>query len=984
MIRILLTVLIAIIPSVLFAQKDTLRYGSITGIVKDSAEDYALQTVTITLYRKSDSALLNYQISADDGAFSFSELPLNVPVSVNFSFTGYRPLTKVVTLDPLHNVYDFKNVLLARAQGMMEEVVVKAVVPVTMNGDTLEINPAAFRLDSNAVVEDMLRRVPGVTIWGDGSVTVNGKTVNNVYVDGKPFFGSDPTLATQNLPKNAIEKIQVYQEQDYSKDDVDDNPADSLLTMNIKLRPDKKKGFFGKAGAGIGTNDRYEADASGLAFNKRLRGGIALSSNNINKTANLQEMFQQGTYRNYNPNNKYVANFGNTGVTKVLFLGGNMQYNFSELDNTRFNNQLSANYSFRHTNNTVHSETNSKNSANADTVLIQNTARNAISGSNNNTAGINYNKRDWDKDFSVNLSYTGTDNNTNSSSFTTKSVESGDEISESAVNNISKSNSNIVSLTTSFRNKDDDDRNLKSFGLNYNLSYNDNESERKTLSNLISYDDATQNTYYNRLSNNSATIFNTGLGMNYNALKRLLFGNFNLWDVNMVLGNNINLSRSNSHTRVSDYDSLTGRYIINDYLTNTNQNTHIEEKPSIRLSKNFTRRLSDRFRRYINIGFTAQGLFLSDKNESDFSYRNIGRNYSFFTPSANIAYNYQQFNRYTIEMNLNGTSTPSIPSVDELQPIIDTSTNNYSINLGNAALKPSTTNMLNYTFNYRREQPAKKADYNFGITAGIGAVQHAITDSTITDTKSGVQTTYLLNMNGRKMYNAGFNGGASFKFKNNRILQFNYNSSISGTTSPNYIDTTYTVTNVNNITNSFKVFYAMGDIGNIQVTESINTSSSRQTVGALKSLKTVNYITQGNVNINIVKDLMFSNTLNYVKNSTTDQSSFLWNAFATCRFLKTKQAEVKLSAMDILKQNKNISTTAGINNVSTTISNGLQQFFMVTFSYYPRKFGGGRGRSSRRSENAEDGDRPDRSERRSEMRGQDQEGGFRGGGMRNR
>src|SRR5690606_4486719 len=135
------------------------------------------------------------------------------------------------------------------------------------------------------------------------------------------------------------------------KDNSDDNPADSMLTMNIKLRVDKKFGYFGKAGAGIGTDGRYEADASGLAYTKRIRGGIAASTNNINKTAGLQEMFQQSTYRNYNPNNRYVANFGSNGINRVLFLGGNVQYDFSETNNSRFNNQLRANYDFRNTRN---------------------------------------------------------------------------------------------------------------------------------------------------------------------------------------------------------------------------------------------------------------------------------------------------------------------------------------------------------------------------------------------------------------------------------------------------------------------------------------------------------------------------------------------------------------------------------------------------------------------------------------------------------
>ncbi|MCH5600429.1 carboxypeptidase-like regulatory domain-containing protein [Niabella ginsengisoli] len=186
--RILLIVFIALIPSLLFAQQDTSRAGSITGIVKDSADDYTLQSVTITLYKKADSSLLAYQITGEDGSFNLTDIPFFTPVYINFSFTGYSPFSKNITLDTANRFYNFKNVMLPKSQGLLDEVVVKAVVPITMNGDTLEINPGAFKLDSNAVVEDMLRRVPGVTMWGDGTITVNGKTVNNVFVDGKPFL----------------------------------------------------------------------------------------------------------------------------------------------------------------------------------------------------------------------------------------------------------------------------------------------------------------------------------------------------------------------------------------------------------------------------------------------------------------------------------------------------------------------------------------------------------------------------------------------------------------------------------------------------------------------------------------------------------------------------------------------------------------------------------------------------------------------------
>ena len=92
---------------------------------------------------------------------------------------------------------------------------------------------------------------------------MNGRKIPNVLVDGKPFLGSnDARLATQNLPKDAIDKIQLYQEVDRTLKPEDRRKQDSLLTMNIKLKEDKRMGYFGKAGVGYGTNDRFETDLS--------------------------------------------------------------------------------------------------------------------------------------------------------------------------------------------------------------------------------------------------------------------------------------------------------------------------------------------------------------------------------------------------------------------------------------------------------------------------------------------------------------------------------------------------------------------------------------------------------------------------------------------------------------------------------------------------------------------------------------------------
>jgi hypothetical protein len=154
-------------------------------------------------------------------------------------------------------------------------VVVTYTAPIRMNGDTLEINPGAFKMKGDAVVEELLNQVSGITIWSDGSITVNGKKVENLFVDGKPFMGStDARVATQNLPKSAIDKIQLYQEYDRSKIGEVQQPQDSLLTMNIKLKESNKKGYFGKLGVGYGTRERFESDFSFQTYNKQTNVGI--------------------------------------------------------------------------------------------------------------------------------------------------------------------------------------------------------------------------------------------------------------------------------------------------------------------------------------------------------------------------------------------------------------------------------------------------------------------------------------------------------------------------------------------------------------------------------------------------------------------------------------------------------------------------------------------------------------------------------------
>ena len=208
----------------------TVNPGIVKGILRDTAHNYVLRSATISVYKAADSALMNYQISNNYGEFIFKNLPVDTKLRLDVSYVGYQSFRKIFTIPAGKNELDLKTLIIVPRENMLEDVVI-SVPPISMNGDTLEFNAAAFKLDSNAVVEDLLRKIPNITLWGDGQITVNGREVKSVLVNGKPFFGGDIKTATQNISKNALQKVQVY-----STALNKSNPLDSTLQMNLKLK----------------------------------------------------------------------------------------------------------------------------------------------------------------------------------------------------------------------------------------------------------------------------------------------------------------------------------------------------------------------------------------------------------------------------------------------------------------------------------------------------------------------------------------------------------------------------------------------------------------------------------------------------------------------------------------------------------------------------------------------------------------------------
>ena len=209
--------------------------------------------------------------------------------------------------------------------------------------------------------------------------------------------------------------------------------------------------------------------------------------------------------------------------------------------------------------------------------------------------------------------------------------------------------------------------------MRYNTNYSESESIRNSLSDFESFEDPTRKTSFNRLYNTNSSNWNNSLNVTYNALKRLLFGSNNLWNINIRLTNNLSVNQSDLRYNVSDFDSVGKLFTLNTAITNLHKHNRVSEDPALNLSKSFTKRLSNRYTRVITISTNLGAQFLWEKDQSNFSKRNLSRDFSFFTPNTSLNYYYQKANGYNINAAIpNAGNTQSmevsLPSVHTLKP----------------------------------------------------------------------------------------------------------------------------------------------------------------------------------------------------------------------------------------------------------------------------------------------------------------------------
>ncbi|MGB3005579.1 MAG: carboxypeptidase-like regulatory domain-containing protein [Chitinophagaceae bacterium] len=933
--------------NVTFAQST----GRISGTINDSVSGEFMESATVIIY-KPDSSVITFKISDTKGRFEITGIPMKGSYYLVASYAGYKDYRLSFKMDSL--VKKFDDIFLGVKSN--EEVIITSIIPIRMNGDTLEINPAAFKMTEDAVGEDLLNKVPGIVIWADGSITMDGKSISKLLVNGKPFLGSrDPRIATQNLPKNIIEKIQVYSEMDLTSlqnqagIQNQDEPKDSSLTMNIRLKANKNKGMFGKYGAGIGTDTRYQVDGAVNMFNKNSSMALGIGSNNTNTSiANLNEIMQESTFRNNYSTYRNRSNFNRSGINRVISPGIQFTHSFIETENDRRRNRIIGGYDFNGNMNKTTRQSYQERFLRGGDQIINAESEN-INSSESHDTKVNYIKSNRDnRELNINANSSFTNGKSESDNITVIRNRQNDLISDKKSS--SSGNNNGRSFSTDLRfNNSNYDKPLVNYNLNTSFLYNENASTGKESSDYNFYSlSGINKTTINRISDKNSKTTNFNGNFNYNSLKRLLMGRFRFFGIRLQNDHNFSYRKTEEANNVYDVEN-NGKINPNNYLTFSEEMVTTEYQPSLRVSK-FINKFTSQKSWNININARGFSQLINEKNTSSKAYRNISRSFAFKRYDLGLTYNKRVNNVYNLSGNMGFRNNYGFPSIGQIAPVVD-SMNLYNIYKGGLRLTTNETRSVSTGWQFNINN--KKKDFELTATSNYNynTIFRPYIDSTInlrdTININGFDSVYLngkqirYTIHGDKRYNStiDWNTSMSKKFKNGQ-LQFQYNGSISKNRYPSYFDNIYsTINSVNtshrtNMTYYYKTVLILGISGNL------NNNNSKQTGYKNSNFHTRTVSGELSVTVNFTQNTKLSSQISYSKNNGLIKPITIWNSNATFRFLKSKQAELKFSATDILKQFKNISYNANADGVSSTVTNGLQQYFMVTVSYFPRKFGG--------------------------------------------
>ena len=884
------------------------------------------------LIKTVTDSLLRGTVTGADGRFEIAR-PFIPEVKLEITFLGYKTITKIHSMrEPV----ELGELILLEDTKVLGEVLVQGVSVVgEQKGDTTSFNANAFKTQTNAQAEDLIKKMPGITMQG-GQIQAQGEQVQKILVDGREFFGSDPNIALRNLPADAIDRVEVLDQRSDQSRLTGFDDGSYTKTINIILRSDRKNGSFGRTYAGYGNDDRYAAGGSVNFFKGDQRISVLGLFNNINQqnfssqdlaglTANASAGagrggmmggmggggFGGGQWGGGGNNNFLVGNSGGIVTTNAMGL------NYSDKWGKKVN--VTGSYFFNNTANSLRQITNRETVVNAN--LRQFYEENLINTVKNSNHRANARiEADINDKNSIVLtpSLSFQDNSTFSDRDALTRNSLGDSLS--ALRSISNATTKAVNLSNNltYRYKFDKKGRTLSTEVFTAWSNRDQDSDllaasREFRRNLL--DTATQETY----SLNEG--FNYRVNLTFTEqLSKNAIGTFGY-----QVGNNATASDQKTFQIDEERKAL-----LDTALSNEFDNKFITQR--LRSGYAYNKEAWS-----VNVNMDYQNARLD--NEAFFPVPGtFNRSFNNFLPSANLNYR----NRKTgFSWRMRYRTSTNEPSVNELQNVVNNQ-NPLNLRVGNPDLGQSYNH--NIFANISKINLEKSRTLFLFVTHSV--TSDFIGNSTFLTTKdtlinneillrSGGQLSRPVNLDGNIRSSFFLTYGAPLK---KLKTQFNINTRVSFNRTPGLIN------GVSNLNDNTTLSQGLTFNSNISqnVDFSISTTGSYNIVNSSLQQNLNNNFYQQESNMRLYfsskngKFFMGNNVAHSLYSGLSEgfnQNFWLWNMEGGFRFAKNNKAELKAVLFDVLNQNNSISRTISDVAVTDVFTNVLTRYGMITFTY---------------------------------------------------
>ena len=896
---------------VLFLSISAYAQRSIQSTVFDSKNGQPIELGTVRLLRQTDSTLVQGCNTDLKGSFMLSKVkPGNYILAV--SSIGYLKYYKNFAMQQKDVI--LKSIQLSENAHLLKEVEVKGTAAqMVVKGDTLEYNANAFKTTENAVVEDLLKRLPGAEVTSDGKIKINGEEIKKIRVNGKKFFGDDVEMTTKNIPAEMIDKIQVLDQ----KSDMalltgfEDNDTERII--NLTFKTNRKRGTFGNisGGAGLDTEDkvRYDGNMFLNMIDGETQTTLTGGGNNAN-TSRSSRGRNGGGFGGISSGINTTQNIGvnnSSTINNKIKIGGDASLNHSSNETINESNQTTFLKDLNNTNNSKNIAHNENYSANLrlemeykldslNTIIFQPT--------------LSYNKSysDSNRDYSYLSGADSTSRGTTINNGSGTTLNGGLGI----IYNHKFASKKGRTFTANFQS---------------GISQNDNESYNTSYNyNFLTASDTT----INQRTTNKSNKYNVSLRMSLVEP---------LWNLKNFLETAVSFSDTyNTSDKIQYNKDVNGDYTsINNEYSNNYDNRFNKES----LELNY---------RYIdkkyNLMFGMKGE--PSQTYSSILYNNgtpvpITKNVFNFSPTARLQYNFgkKKFARIDYRGQTNQ------PDISQMQPIKNNSNLMNEI-VGNPNLNPAFNQSLRIMYSSFNDQTF--SSLNTFINANF--TKDALVTNSIYD-NSGKQYSQTVNADvmpfslfGNVMFNtplikkrlqfntatsAGYSRsiGYSSKGLNNELIDVNNFVLGDRSNTPSYnlgenLSLTFT-----------QDLFEIGIRGGVRYTNTVNNLSKITT-------EITDWTGAGNIvahlpySINIGTDLNYTTRQGY---GNFDQNQLIWNATIDKTVFKSKGV-IALKVYDILHQQLNIRQTIGDNSISFNKYNTLTSYFMLSFTLKINKFAG--------------------------------------------